>query len=205
MAASQDTHDQVAALRKRLLEQKGQVPVGATPAPAPAQATNGAGRASSDDDIEGLEIDPSEVQTAWDPVRSPVEIVNICDYVKGESKSYKLTYRCVAGPNEGRCRDDWAPKQGGGLAKTYRIAEALGLRDKETGKVKFGSKAAIVGKRMWIDVVMVPEKYEKADGTFEVRERDQILFPSGYDHIDAFTLPSVDDPFAENEPVATGR
>ena len=204
MAATQETVDQVAALRKRLLEQKaGATQGGAAPAPAAAQPANGAGQASSADDIEELEIDPSEIRSSWDPVRSPVEIVNVVDYVKGESRSYKFTYRCFAGPNEGRCRDDWAPKQGGGLAKTYRIAEALGLRDKESGKVKFGSKAAIIGKRMWVNVVMVPEKFEKADGTFEVQSRDQIEFPRGYDHIDAFTLPDPNDPFAEaGQPVA---
>lgn len=200
--ASPETIDQVAQLRKRLLEQKGQQGLGGT-TPAPAQATNGSGVAVESDDVEGLEIEPSEVQMAWNPVRSLVEVVDVVDYQKDDRRSYKFTFRCVAGPNEGRYRNDWAPKQGGGLAKTYRIFEALGLRDSETGKVAFKKKSDAVGKRLWVNIVLKPEKWQKADGSYEVTERDEIgPFPQGYDRPDAYELPATNDPFSDGEPVA---
>ena len=196
---SQETtiNAQVEELRRKLAAHKEAQPTAAT------ERANGAG-GGTDEDIEELEIDPSEVQVAWEPVRSPVEVMSIEDYVKGDSKSYKLVYCCFAGPNKGRYRPDWAPKKGGGLAKTFRIAEALGLRDPETGKVKFSNRAEVVSKQMWINIVMVPEKREMADGSFEITSRDQIEFPRGYDHIDAFELPDPRDVFAEGEPVRRG-
>lgn len=171
---------------------------------ASAPAANGAAQEGPDAEIEELEIDPSEVSVPWEAVRSPVEVMSIEDYQKGDSRTYLLVYRCLAGPNAARYRKDWLPKAGGGLAKTFCVAEAIGLRDPETGKVKFSNRAAVVGKRMWVNVIMAAQKTQDANGNWQVTHRDEIEFPRGYDPIDAFDLPLPNDPFAEGEPVRRG-
>lgn len=196
-ATQQPIAGQVDALRKRL-----QASREAQQSTQP-ESTNGAASATSDE-IEELEIDPSEITSAWDPGVVLVEIMDIVDYKKGENKSYMLTYRALTGTNEGRYRKDWAPKAGGGLVKTARIAEVLGLKDPETQKIKFSDKSKIVGQRMWLNIIMNPQKTEQADGSFAVTYRDEIEFPRGYHPLSAYGMPKEGDPFADGGPVAAG-
>lgn len=194
--ATQPIAGQVDALRKRLQAQRETQQPTAT-----AERTNGAASDSSDD-IEELEIDPSEIISAWDPGIVLIEIMDIVDYKKGDSKSYMLTYKALTGTNEGRYRKDWAPKAGGGLVKTARIAEVLGLKDPETQRIKFSDKSKIVGQKMWLNIIMNPQKTEQADGSFTVNHRDEIEFPRGYYPLSAYELPKEGDPFADGGPVA---
>lgn len=172
----------------------------ALPPPAPANA-----EAEADAPSEASEgwtpivIDPSEIRVLWEEGWHPVEITAAGPHTGKESgkESLKLTYRCFAGSESGKFRDDYLPREGGGRVKTYRVAESIDLRDKGTGEVKITHPDITIGRKMWIKIIHKPDSYENALGEKVDRTKDEIEFPNGYAHISAFELPMAGDLFAE--------
>jgi hypothetical protein len=183
----------------------------AAPPPAqprtPAASANGAAEETlvgqgglfdeaEDEDEDLVELDPSDLKLEWPEGWHYCEVMSYEPHLaRSGNKSKKVELKCLAGPNKGNYRDEYFPIEGGGVVKTYRFAEAIGLRDAETGKVRMRRETA-VGKRLWVEVVPEKQKWERADGTEVESIKFVIRFPDGYREPGFREVPAAGDKFA---------
>lgn len=143
------------------------------------------------------EIPAEDIDDDFDEGWHPVEIVTwkIAAAKKSGDDQFILSTRCFAGPMRGRYKTDYLPLKGRGVAKTAKFAEAVELRDHDTGAVKLVG-ALLPGKRYWVKFSPVTRTYKDANDQDQTSTRNEIDF-RGYAHISKMQLPEEGDFFAE--------